>query len=154
MTLTVASLYQFKREEQPLNDHGSLGDVTEANSLSFKYESSLLAGLGSEAVAQGDDAPAHHIFKNAQILVPLKYVSSFFRSQELPLIDTKLHLQLPRRRNCIMSTVGNDNNNNTNTFQITKTELHVPVVTLKTSDNEKLSELLSKGLEREVPWNE
>ena len=39
-------------------------------------------------------------------------------------------------------------------FQITKGELYIPVVTLNTENNNKLSELLSKGFERTVVWNE
>ena len=39
-------------------------------------------------------------------------------------------------------------------FQITKGELYYPVVTLNTENNNKLSELLSKGFERTVVWNE
>ena len=39
------------------------------------------------------------------------------------------------------------------TFAITDTKLSAPVVTLKTRDNAKLSELLSKGFERSVYWN-
>ena len=39
------------------------------------------------------------------------------------------------------------------TFTITDTKLYVPVVTLKTEDNAKLSELLSKGFKRSVYWN-
>ena len=42
----------------------------------------------------------------------------------------------------------------TRKFQITKTELYVPVVTLKTGDNNKLNELLETGFERSVFWNE
>ena len=34
------------------------------------------------------------VWKNAQIIVPLKYISFFFRSLELPLINTKLYIQL------------------------------------------------------------
>ena len=45
-----------------------------------------------------------------------------------------------------MRTLGDKTNNDTNTFQITKTELHLPVVILNTTDIEELSELLSKGL--------
>ena len=56
--------------------------------------------------------------------------------------------------NCIMSDVGDDNETVNNlaihTFQITKTELYVPVVTLNTDDNKKLSDLLSKGFKRLV----
>ena len=53
-----------------------------------------------------------------------------------------------------MSTVGANTNNDTNTFQITKTELYVPVVTLNTNDSKKLSDLISKGFKRSVFWNE
>ena len=40
------------------------------------------------------------------------------------------------------------------TYKITKTELYVPVVTLNTNDNLKLTKLLSKGFKRSVFWNE
>ena len=39
-------------------------------------------------------------------------------------------------------------------FQIIKCEFYIPIVTLNTENNNKLSELLSKGFERTVPWNE
>ena len=53
-----------------------------------------------------------------------------------------------------MSTIGNNANNDTNIFQITKTELRVPVVTLNINDNEKLSDLIRKGFKRSVFWSE
>ena len=40
------------------------------------------------------------------------------------------------------------------TFTITDTKLYVPVVTLKTEDNTKLSKLLSEGFKRPIYWNE
>ena len=40
------------------------------------------------------------------------------------------------------------------TYAITDTKLFVPVVTLKTDDNVKLSKLLSKGFKRSIYWNE
>ena len=40
------------------------------------------------------------------------------------------------------------------TFTITDTKLYVPVVTLKTEDNTKLSRLLSEWFKRPVYWNE
>ena len=39
------------------------------------------------------------------------------------------------------------------TFAITDTKLYVPVVTLKTEDNTKLSKLLSEGFKRSIYWN-
>ena len=42
----------------------------------------------------------------------------------------------------------------TTAFQITKTELYVPAVTLNTDNNKKFSDLLKKGYKRSVFWNE
>ena len=39
------------------------------------------------------------------------------------------------------------------TFTITDTKLYVPIVTLKTEDNTKLSKLLSEGFKRSIYWN-
>ena len=46
------------------------------------------------------------------------------------------------------------NQNQNSIFQITKSELYIPIVTLNTENNNKLSELLRKGFERTVVWNE
>ena len=46
------------------------------------------------------------------------------------------------------------NQNRNSVFQITKGEFYIPVVTLNKENNNKLSELLSKGFERTVVWNE
>ena len=51
--------------------------------------------------------------------------------------------------NCILPSVGT-----TASFVITDTKLYVPVVTLKTEDNAKLSKLLSEGFKRPIYWNE
>ena len=59
-----------------------------------------------------------------------------------------------------MSVAGNENdiNNNDNAnnfiFTIKDTKLYVLVVTLSTRDNQKLSQLLSKGVQRSVYWSE
>ena len=58
----------------------------------------------------------------------------------MPLINCKVELSLSWDENCILSSVANNS-----TFEITDTRLYVPVVTLKTEDNGKLSKLLSKG---------
>ena len=50
---------------------------------------------------------------------------------------------------CILSPSGT-----AATFKITDTKLYVPVVTLKTEDNTKLSKLLSEGFKRPIYWNE
>ena len=67
----------------------------------------------------------------------------------MPLINTKLYIELNWTKHSIISDVAT-----ATTFQITKTELYVPVVTLKTQNNNELTELLRKGFKRSVIWKE
>ena len=81
--------------------------------------------------------------------MPLKYLSNFWGSLEMPLINCKIELSLKWDKNCILSS--KDGNS---LFTITDTKLYVPVVTLKTEGNTKLSKLLSQGFKRPIYWNE
>ena len=82
-----------------------------------------------------------------KIAVPLIYLSNFWRSLEMPLINCKVELSLSWDPNCVLSNlVGNS------TFTITDAKLYVPVVTLSIEDNAKLSKLLSEGFKRSVYW--
>ena len=137
------SLYQFKRNESPKNDAGNPSNVALDNSASFKYKASI---LGKATDAYGNDRS----LKNAKIAVPLKYISSFFRSLQLLLINCKIHLELNWNNNCVMygadTYAGGDNVNNTETiFKITSTKLYVPVVTLSTKNNVTLTKQLNEG---------
>ena len=64
------SLYQFKRDESPMNNAGNPNNVALDNSTSFKYKASL---LGKADDADGNDRS----LKNTKIVVPLKYLSNF-----------------------------------------------------------------------------
>ena len=125
------------------------------NSSSFKYHSKLiqkqLTTANSVPVNRNIDpnfTNAHKVWKNIKIVVPLKYISNFFRNLELPLINTKLYKELNWTKFSVLC-----NQNHNSIFQITKGDLHIPVVTLNTENN-KLSRLLSEGFERAVVWNE
>ena len=74
------SLCQFKRDESPMNDAGNLLNVALENSASFKYKANL---LGKATDDDGDNRS----LQNAKIVVPLKYLSSFFRKKEMLLIN-------------------------------------------------------------------
>ena len=131
------SLYQFKRVEQPMNDAGNPNNVALVNSASFKYKASLFGK------ADDDDDGNDRSLKNAKIVVPLMYLSNFFRSLEMPLINWKIHLELNWNNDCVMygadTYAGGDNaNDRETTFQITSTKLYVPVITLSTKGNENL----------------
>ena len=86
------------------------------------------------------------------MIVPLKYLSNFFRSLKIPLINCKISLELTWDENCLLSSEAAAQNNVT--FTITDTKLYVPIVTLSSKDTSHLSNLLSEGFKRSVFWNE
>ena len=81
-------LYQFKRDEIPSNNP----QITEDNSTSFKYKSKL---LGNQV-------------DNVKLAAPLKYISNFFRSLEMSLINCKISLELTWTKNCVLSNDAGD----------------------------------------------
>ena len=82
-----------------------------------------------------------------KIAVPLKYLSKFWRSLEMPLVNCKMELWLKWIERCLLTVA------NTATFKITDAKLYVPIVTLSAEDNAKLSKLLGEGFKRPVYWN-
>ena len=94
----------------------------------------------------GDDGT-----KNVEITVPLKYLSNFWRTLEMPLINCEVNLILTWSSTCVIVSTNNTNQNAT--FTITNTRLYVPVVTLSTQENAKLLQQLKSGFKRVINWN-
>ena len=69
--------------------------------------------------------PVNNNEKDVEIMVPLKYLSNFWRPLEMPLIIFEVNLILTWSSTCIIT-----NSNGAGTFAITDTKLYVPVVTL------------------------
>ena len=65
----------------------------------------------------------------------------------MPLINCKVELSLKWIERYLLTVA------NTATFKITDAKLYVPIVTLKTEDNAKLSKLSSEGFKRSIYWN-
>ena len=84
-------------------------------------------------------------------MVSLKYLSNFWRTLEIPLINCEVQLILTWSANCVI--IYTNLNNQVPTFTITETNLYVPVVTLSTQDNEKLLPQLKSGFQRKISWN-
>ena len=135
---TSGSLWQFKRYEVPINN----ADLTIDNSQSFKYKAALL-GKTADAVNNTNSS-----VKEAKIVVPLKYLSNFWRSLEMPLINCKDYLELNWIEDFILSSAGNSVKS-----AITDAKLHVPIVTLSTKDSANLTKQLNEGFKRSVYWN-
>ena len=129
---TSGSLWQFKRDEM----EGNVGLTVDGNHIpsnpsSFKYKSILITNRNGVKIA-----------------VPLKYLTNFWRSLEMPLINYKIELSLSWNPNCILTSL-----NDAPTFTITDAKLCVPIVTLSIEDNARLSKLLSEGFKRSIYWN-
>ena len=83
---TSESLWQFKRDEVPANNANFTVDNGIQSSQSFEYKATL---KGKTA----DAADGNGFVKNLKIVVPLKYLSNFWRSLEMPLVNFKIHLE-------------------------------------------------------------
>ena len=132
---TSGSLWQFKRDEVPANN----AELAIDHSQSFKYKAALL-GKTENAVANTNSS-----VKDAKPVVPLKYLSKFWRSLEMPLINCKVYLELNWIEDCILSSAGDSAK-----FAITDAKLHVPIVTLSTKDSANLTKQLNEGFKRSV----
>ena len=132
---TSGSLWGFKRDEIVNN-----ADVTnDDHAPPFKYKASIIGNIENNGTKNG-----------VKIAVPLKYLSNFWRSLEMPLINCKVELSLNWIENCVLTTAANANKA---IFKITDAKLYVPIVTFSAEDNAKLSQLLSEGFKRSIYWN-
>ena len=90
-----------------------------ADSESFKYK-----------VKTSGKTPNNGNTKVLEIIVPLKF---FWRTLQMSLINCEVNLLLTWSKDCVIT-----NSTGAGKFQITETNLYVPVVTLSTQDNAKL----------------
>ena len=138
---TLVSLWQYCKDIPGVTDDGCIvifNGANDTDSLSFK---SKIIGKTND---DGD-------IENVEIMVPLKYLSNFWRTLEMPLINCEVELILTWSENCVIISTNVANQNPT--FTITETTLYVPVVTLSTQDNAKLLPQLKSGFKRTISWN-
>ena len=125
---TSGSLWQYYRDE-PNNNL--------ANSESFKFKVKITG-----------KTPNDDNEKDVEIMVPLKYLSNFWRTLEMSLINCEVNLILTWSSTRVIT-----NSTGAGTFEITDTKLYVPVVTLSTKENAKLLQQLKSGFKRVINWN-
>ena len=155
---TTESQWNYYRD-QPSNPLST-------NSESFKYKTSITGNTYN--VDDDDDNYDENKIgkKEAEIVIPLKYLSNFWRSLNIPLINCEVELILTWFKNCVLidkltrdANYGADpivhkiDNPENATFKITDTKLHVPVVTLSKENDTKLLEKLKSGFKRIIKWN-
>ena len=122
---TSRSLRQYCREIAAVNDNGDIVDFNGPNSTdSFNFKTKI---TGESAPDNNNGNIAGRV--NVEIMVPLKYLSNFWRTLEMPLIYCEVELILNLSGNCVIIYI--DVANQVPTFTITKTNLYVPVVTFQ-----------------------
>ena len=134
------SLWQYCKDIPAVDNNNAIVNFTDNNltdSFNFKVKMT--------------DQPGDDGTKNVEIMVPLAYLSVFWRSLELPLINCEIDLILTWSANCVIVSTNVANQNAT--FTITDTKLYVPVVTLSIQDNAKLLQQLKSGFKRVINWN-
>ena len=140
-----ATIDQYKRNEPPDNIDDNLATNT---SSYFKYKVDLL----------GNPAVVNNVARrDLKVVEPLKYLSNFFRSLEMPLINCKIKLNLTWKKECVLSTdddAAAANAVNNPVFIINDTKLYVPVVTLPKEDSKDFIDQQNKGFQRSIYWNE
>ena len=125
---TSGSLWQYYKDDP----NNNLED-----SESFKYTVKITG-----------KTPTKNNTKDVEIIVPSKYLSSFWRTLEMPLINCEVNLELTWSEDCVIT-----NSTGEGKFQITETKLYVPIVTLSTQGNTKLLQQLKSGFKRIISWN-
>ena len=137
---TCGSFWQYCKDIPAVDNNNAIVNFAENNLTdSFNFKVKMTGQTGDNGT------------KNVKILVPLAYLSVFWRTLEMSLINCEVNLILTWSTNCVIvaSNVANQNA----TFSITDTKLYVPVVTLSTQDNPKLSQQLKSGFKRVINWN-
>ena len=86
--------------------------------------------------------------KDVEIIVPLKYLSIFWRTLEMPLIKCEVNVIFTWSKDCVISSATGETK-----FAITEAKLYVMVVTLSTQDNAKLLQQLRSSFQNTINWN-
>ena len=120
------------------------GDINEFNAGNatnnlFKIKEKVTGKTGSNST------------KNVELMVPLKYLTNFWRTLEMSFINCQINLNLNWSKNWVI--MATDIADQGSTFSKTDTKLYVPVVNLSNQNNAKLLEKLKFGFKRTINWN-
>ena len=137
---TTGSLWQYCKDIPARNDNDDIIIFADGNTTdSFKFKVKITGPTGNDGT------------KDVEIMVSLKYLSNFWRTLEMRLINCEVYLILTWTSSCVLIATSIPNQNST--FAITDTKLYIPVVTLSTQENTKFLQQLKSGFKRVINWN-
>ena len=134
---TSGSLWQYCKEIPAVNNDGNIVDFNGANATdSFNFKTKITGQTNNDGII------------NVEIMVPLKYLSNFWRTLEMPLINWEVELILTLSADCVI--IYNNVAEEKPTFTITETNLYV---TLSTQYNAKLLPQLKSSFKIIIIWS-
>ena len=96
---TSGCLWQYYKDMPAVNNNGNIVDFTSTNTTdSFKFEIKITGQTNDDGEING-----------VEIMVPLKYLSNFWRILEMPLINCEIELILTWSKNCVIISTNNSN---------------------------------------------
>ena len=164
-SMTSGSLWNYYRDKVNNDTNEFAANCTMNNSKittskSFEYKIKIIGRTS-----------ANNNALDTEVVVTLKYLSNFWRSLDLPLINCKIELDLSWSKDCIISEILNNTEVPANPaanppiahvpegfstggkFKINSTKLYVPEVTLSINDNIKFLENIKERFKRTISWN-
>ena len=116
---TTGSLWKYCKDIPARDNNNEITEFTAGNTTdSLNFKAKITGQTGNDGT------------KDVEIIVPLSYLSNFWRTLEMPLINCEVNLILTWSSTCALISTNIPNQNAT--FAITDTKLYVPVVTLST----------------------
>ena len=113
---TSRSLWQYCKEIPAINN-GAIVDFNGANATdSFNFKAEITGQTAADS--DNGNIPGR---VDVEIMVPLKYLSNFWRTLEMPLINCEVELILTCSANCVI--IYPNVNNQAPTFTMTETNL-------------------------------
>ena len=105
---TPGSLWQYCKETRAVNNDGNIFDFNGVNATdSFNFRTKITGQTNDDEII------------NVEIMVPLKYLSNFWSTLEMPLINCEIQLIFDWPANCVI--IYTNIANQVSTFTITDT---------------------------------
>ena len=137
---TTGSLWKYCKDIPSRDANIIIEEFTGGNTTdSFNFKAKITGQTGYNGT------------KDVEMMVPLKYLSNFWRTLEMPLINCEVNLILTWLSTCVLIATNIPNQNAT--FAITDTKVFVPVVTFSTQENAKFLQQLKPGFKAVINWN-
>ena len=142
-SMIAESLWNYLRDRiDNINDNASDGKP-------FKYKTKIVGKTPARPGNEGDANRPAVLTLSAEAIIPLKYLSTFWRFLYLTLINRQIELDLSWTKDCLL--IEYHKNITKVNFMITSTKL--PVVTLSINGNIKFLENIKLGFKRTSYWN-